>query len=136
MRRQAVVTTIRGDVIEVVALFSSECSSCTSDCGRRGKPFRVTNRRRFALAVGDVVKVYHSPLVRGISGIIALFIPIACAFTAYFLSPLLAARLQLPLTEPVRALFVLAGILLPSGVIFAVNRSNLHVFKPEITQVL
>ena len=136
MRRQAVVTALRGDTIEVVALFSSECITCASDCGRRGKPFRVTNRRRFPLAVGDVVKVYHSRFVRGLSGIIALFIPIACAVAAYCATPAIARRLHLPLTELVKASGVLAGILLPSAAIFAVNRSNLHIFKPEITQVL
>ena len=136
MRRQAVVTAIQGDTIEVVALFSSECITCTSDCGRRGKPFRVTNKHHLPLSVGDMVRVYHSRLVRGVSGSFALFIPLASAFAAYIFAPQLAQKLEKPLTELLSALFVLIGILVPAAVIFVVNRSNLHLFKPEITQVL
>lgn len=136
MRRQAVVTAVHGEFAEVVALFSSECIDCDADCGRRGKPFLVTNRHRLPLAVGDVVKVHHSQLVRGISGIIALFVPIMCAFALYFASPVIMRRLHLPLTEMSRALCVLTGFLLPSAAIFIVNRSNLHLCKLEVTQVL
>jgi len=136
MRRQAVITAVDGKRIEAVALLSEVCVHCPSDCGRRGKPFLVVNRHRLPLQVGDTVRVYHSRLVRGISGITALCGPVLCALLGYLLAPHFARAVGLPLAEPFRALCVLAGIVLPAAAIFIVNRSNLHLFKPEITQVL
>ncbi len=138
MRRQAIVTAVdaSGKRIEAVALLSDVCVSCTQDCGRVGKPFLIENPAKLPVTVGSVVRVYHSRLVRGISGVIALFLPILCALVCYRYAPFFAKKLELELTELVKALCVLAGVLVPGGAIFIVNRSNLHIFKPVITQVL
>lgn len=138
MRRQAVVTAIHADVVEVIALLSDVCILCNSadECGKRGKPFFVVNKHSLPLEVGSVVKVYHSPFVRGVSGLVALFIPLICAFAAYLCAPALALKTGIALTEAFKACCVLIGFFVPCIAIFVINRSNLHLFKPIITQVL
>lgn len=136
MRRQAIITAVDEKHIEAVALLSDVCVHCPRRCGERGKPFLVENRYKFPVEVGDFVRVHHSRLVRGVSGITALLGPVACAFFCYAFAPQIAEKLHVALTEPLRALFIFAGIVVPSVLIFIVNRSNLHIFKPVITQIL
>lgn len=136
MRRQAIVTAVKGKHIEAVALLSDVCVHCPHDCGRIGRPFPVENRLQLPIEEGSLVRVYHSPLVRGISGITALFGPIICAILSYLFSARIAAFFGVTATESFQALLVLLAILIPGAIIFVVNRSNLHVFAPIITQVL
>ncbi|MCR5724234.1 MAG: hypothetical protein K6G80_04015 [Treponema sp.] len=136
MHRQAVITSIDSASIHAIALVSDMCSTCPSTCGRTGKPFLVSNKYNLPIKEGSVVRVYHSQRIRGISGIMALLMPLACGLLAYRLSPELAERLRMQLTEAFKSVCVLAGILIPSTAIFIINRSTLHLFKPEITQIL
>ncbi|WP_407428242.1 SoxR reducing system RseC family protein [Treponema sp.] len=137
MRDFAIVKKICGQNIEVVSLISDACVSCGSlDCAKKGKSFVVLNKKNLPLTENSVVRIGFPKILRGILGFLALVFPIAGSAAGLFLSPLICSRLNLQLTQTASAVIVLLFFFISAFIVFIISRTDLHISKPEVFQVM
>lgn len=137
MRDFAIVTGIDGQKIEVVSLISDACVACNSiECARRGKSFCVINKKNLPLRENAVVRIGFPRVLNGILGLISLLVPILSALAGFLLSPLLSERVGFALNQTSKALTTGAFFLAATFVIMLVSRTDIHLTKPEVMQIL
>lgn len=137
MRDFAIVKGIDGQNIEVVSLISDACITCSSiDCAKQGKSFHVLNKKNFAIKENNIVRIGFPRFLRGLLGIISLFVPIIASAAGFFVAPLFLARFNLEVTQTNTAFTVILFFLASSALVFIISRTDLHLTHPEIIQVL
>jgi hypothetical protein len=133
MRDNALVTAVTPESILVVPLLTDTCINCAeSSCAKRGTPFPVDNPRALAVESGDVVSIAAKKTTTAAQAVFSLLFPIGFA-TAAFCAPGIAGK---PATEGVKALLVLAGLAVASGIVLVVNRVASKQTRAEITKIV
>ena len=130
------VVSVKGRDIRVLPLFNDECAHCASGCSKRGKPFPVTNPGKLPLRTGSIVSISSPKRIQAIEGLLSLLVPFICAITAYFAAVPLAAHFGLAAGDGLRAVSVLAGLLLSAAAVLFITRKIPHKRKPEIREIL
>lgn len=122
MKETCTIVAVEEEHITVAPGSLEACMSCTSDCGHKGTSFEVTNPHHFQIKPGMSVTVETKPKTQALQGILALFVPFACAVILWFCAPFLAGLLGMPVSEGFRAGCVLVGLFVPALIVFLVTR--------------
>lgn len=137
MRDFAIVKSIDGQRIEVVSLISDACVTCGSiECARKGKSFRVINKKNLPLSENSIIRIGFPRALRGFLGIVSLFLPISAAAGGLLVSPLLLGRLALAVTQRNQALTAGAFFAAAALVVLLISRTDIHLTYPEALQVM
>lgn len=138
MIHQAVILSVREDKKEatVSPLITGACLSCKEGCAQRGSPFPVSNAKNFDIKEGQIVQIAASKRDEAVQSILSLLIPVISAVAAYFAAAALSRTLwHTSASEGFKAVCVLIGILIPSGVILALSRFKIRPSKPQIEKI-
>ena len=122
MKEICTIISIENKNITVAPLSLEACMSCTSDCSHKGTTFTVTNPHKFELKTGMTVTIETKAQTQALQGILALFIPFACAIGLWLCAPFIAKLFGTSATEGLRALCVLTGLFVPALIILLVSR--------------
>ncbi|HBG66150.1 MAG TPA: hypothetical protein DDW78_06730 [Treponema sp.] len=136
MYKQAMIVSVKGDEIEAVSPTGSSCSSCTSNCSRRGCCFPVANPLNLPIKAGSVVRVESSAWAQALEGICSLLVPFACAVLGYFASAPLAAQFSAKAQEGIRACSVLLALFASSALVLILSRRFRPADKPSIREIV
>ncbi|MBR1722003.1 MAG: hypothetical protein IJ727_05915 [Treponema sp.] len=137
MRDFAIVKKVDGQQVEVVSLISNACVICNSiDCAKRGKSFYVQNKKKLSLEENSIVRIGFSPVLNGILGVISFLFPIVCSVLGWLFSPELCARFGLVLSPRSSACFVGIFFIAATLLVVLISRTNIHLTRPEIIQVM
>ena len=122
MKETCTIVAVEGELITVAPGSLEACMSCTSDCAHKGTTFNVTNPRRYEIKPGMSVTVETKPQTQALQGILALFVPFACAVILWFCAPFLAGFLGMTVSEGFKAGCVLIGLFVPALIVLLVTR--------------
>lgn len=142
MHERALVVGVIGDTVKVVPLISDVCIDCHSLCLYRGNPMTVSNRKHYDIKTGSIVKIGSARLIRAFFRLYALVFPLAAAIAAFFLFPFVEAlipsffKLKILPPDALKAGFVFASFLAGCGIVFIISRSNIHISKLEVREVV
>ncbi len=113
-----------------------ECENCNANCNRKNKVFEVENPRAIDVEEGDVVLISANPKIQALQGTVSLLFPFLCAILGYFISPTIMTALGRPVSEDVKAVFVLLFLFVAAFFVFFLTRRFPIPGKPEIIEVL
>ena len=147
MREFAIVKDIRRnektekEEIFVLPMIVGACQSCKTGCLKQGKPFKVLNKRGFALKEGMTVKIGHPKILMAFHGLLSVLGPIAAAVAGFVFAPEISARFfgqafTEQNSEAARAGITAAALVVSSMVLFVVSRSSIHLKTPEVLQIV
>ena len=136
MNDRGIVVSMQDGNIMVMAMKSSSCAGCMSECSRKSDTFAVANRLNLDVKVGSVVKLKATKKLQLLQGAVSLLVPILCAVAGYFLSGPVCALLGKTAGDGEQALGVLIPFLLSSALVFFLTRKFPMPGTPEIVEVL
>lgn len=139
MIKQAVIVSVSEDkkTATVSPLLTGHCLSCKEGCAKRGSPFPVANVKNLEIAAGKQVIISSSKKIEALQSILSLFFPVITAVLMYRLSfPLSRLFFSAEPQEGFKAVCVLCGILVSSGIVLAISHFRIIPAKPEITEVI
>lgn len=140
MRDKAIVVDVKEDFVTVVPLITNACISCSSPCTKRGNPFKVLNKKNYAVEKGNLVKIGASKATQAVQGIVSLILPVIAAICGYFFSPAIISLFSksgaAEVTEGKRAAFVLAFLFLSGLIVFIFSRNSARLGNSEILEVI
>ena len=137
MRDFAIVKKIEGRKIEVVSLISNACVVCNSiECAKKGKSFHVLNKKNFPLEENAIIRIGFSPILTGTLGLVSLLFPIGSAILGFFLTPRLSTKFDFQISAQSQAIVVGIFFILAALLVFIVSRTNIHLSRPEVLQIL
>lgn len=137
MRDFAIVKKIEGQKVEVVSLISNACVVCNSiDCAKHGKSFYVLNKKKLPLEENCIVRIGFPPVLNGFLGLISLLFPIVCSILGGIFSPELCAYFGTPLSPRSSACCVGVFFVAATLLVILISRTNIHLTRPEVIQVM
>jgi len=84
MQEKARIVKIDGDVVTVVPLDIEACIGCANaECKKNGNEFRASNRKKYALAVGDEVRIAAPAGRQLLQALVSVGLPVLFAAAAY-----------------------------------------------------
>jgi len=147
MREFAIVKEIKRnqatneEEIYVLPMIIAACQTCKSGCTKQGKPFKVLNTHNLKIKIGSTVRIGFSNQYYSLNGLFAFFVPIICSILGFILTPHISEKIfgsqyvELYIEE-FRAIGVVSFLIISTSIMYFINRSSLHLKKPEITQVV
>ena len=133
----AIIIDISEKDILVRPLITDACINCEkSGCAKQGKPFSVSNPKKFEIKKGDIVKLKANSVSQTLQGFFSLIIPILGAVLGFFLGEILANHFKIKNVELFQASGVILGLIITSTIIFLLSKTKLQLKKSEIVEVL
>lgn len=137
MRDFAIVKSIDGQKIEVVSLISDACVICNNtSCAKKGKGFYVLNKKNIPLKENNIIRIGFPKLLDGILGLISLLFPIASSVAGFLLAPRLCSHFNYILNPSSQACIVGIFFVLSALFVFILSRTDIHLMRPEVIQVV
>jgi len=133
----AIIIDISEKDILVRPLITDACINCEkSGCAKQGKPFSVSNPKKFEIKKGDIVKLKANSVSQTLQGFFSLIVPILGAILGFFLGEILANHFKINNVELFQASGVILGLIITSTKIFLLSKTKLQLKKSEIVEVL
>ncbi|MBE6348328.1 MAG: hypothetical protein E7064_05230 [Spirochaetaceae bacterium] len=133
----AIIIDISEKDILVRPLITDACINCEkSGCAKQGKPFSVSNPKKFEIKKGDIVKLKANSVSQTLQGFFSLIVPILGAILGFFLGEILANHFKINNVELFQASGVILGLIITSTIIFLLSKTKLQLKKSEIVEVL
>lgn len=132
----AIIIDISEKDILVRPLITDACINCEkSGCAKQGKPFSVSNPKKFEIKKGDIVKLKANSVSQTLQGFFSLIVPILGAVLGFFLGEILANHFKINNVELFQASGVILGLIITSTIIFLLSKTKLQLKKSEIVEV-
>ena len=133
----AIIIDISEKDILVRPLITDACINCEkSGCAKQGKPFSVSNPKKFEIKKGDIVKLKANSVSQTLQGFFSLIVPILGAVLGFVLGEILANHFKIKNVELFQASGVILGLIITSTIIFLLSKTKLQLKKSEIVEVL
>lgn len=133
----AIIIDISEKDILVRPLITDACINCEkSGCAKQGKPFSVSNPKKFEIKKGDIVKLKANSVSQTLQGFFSLIVPILGAVLGFVLGEILANHFKINNVELFQASGVILGLIITSTIIFLLSKTKLQLKKSEIVEVL
>lgn len=133
----AIIIDISEKDILVRPLITDACINCEkSGCAKQGKPFSVSNPKKFEIKKGDIVKLKANSVTQTLQGFFSLIVPILGAVLGFVLGEILANHFKIHNVELFQASGVILGLIITSTIIFLLSKTKLQLKKSEIVEVL
>ncbi|MBQ7904789.1 MAG: SoxR reducing system RseC family protein [Spirochaetaceae bacterium] len=133
----AIIIDISEKDILVRPLITDACINCEkSGCAKQGKPFSVSNPKKFEIKKGDIVKLKANSVSQTLQGFFSLIVPILGAVLGFVLGGFLANHFKINNVELFQASGVILGLIITSTIIFLLSKTKLQLKKSEIVEVL
>lgn len=133
----AIIIDISEKDILVRPLITDACINCEkSGCAKQGKPFSVSNPKKFEIKKGDIVKLKANSVSQTLQGFFSLIVPILGAILGFVLGEILANHFKIKNVELFQASGVILGLIITSTIIFLLSKTKLQLKKSEIVEVL
>ena len=133
----AIIIDISEKDILVRPLITDACINCEkSGCAKQGKPFSVSNPKKFEINKGDIVKLKANSVSQTLQGFFSLIVPILGAVLGFVLGEILANHFKIKNVELFQASGVILGLIITSTIIFLLSKTKLQLKKSEIVEVL
>jgi len=121
----AIIIDISEKDILVRPLITDACINCEkSGCAKQGKPFSVSNPKKFEIKKGDIVKLKANSVSQTLQGFFSLIVPILGAILGFFLGEILANHFKINNVELFQASGVILGLIITSTIIFLLSKKT------------
>lgn len=94
------------------------------------------NPRNLPVKKGSLVIVDENAKVQAVRGVISLLLPVCCAVAGYFLASPAASLLKIPVSEILKAAFILIFFSVSAATVFLVSRMGKIRGRPQIEDII
>ncbi len=136
MIQKAIVTATNGGSVTVIPLLKDSCVSCKTGCSKQGPSFNANNPLSLPVKQGSVVLLSASRKMQALQGLFALLLPVLSSVAGFFAAKPVMNQFGIEAGDGLKALFVLAFLVLASSIVFFVTRKVPLPGTPEITEIL
>lgn len=139
MRDNARVCKIKDDKVQVIPFITDACINCNAvGCPKIEKAFWVSNRKKFDLQIGTVVKIKASSFAQALQATFSLVFPILSSCGGYFLIGFICTRFfgVVQVTESIRILGVLTSFLVASAIVYLLSTTVFIRKKSYICEII
>jgi hypothetical protein len=132
MQEKARIAKIDGDVVSVVPLDIEACIGCSNaECKKNGSLFQAVNRKKYALSVGDEVRISAPAGKQLVQALVSVGLPVLLAVAVYAVFGVVAPGAG----EGVRIAASLAALVAGMALVYATRRRGSKDL-PEVVELL